>query len=55
MDAAIAATDLDGWTETNDRFHRELVVLGQTSFVRRWWTADRSLQHLPQTLLYKRC
>lgn len=31
MDAAIAHSDLDGWAEADDRFHRELVRLGGNS------------------------
>ena len=31
MDAAIARKDLDAWAEADDRFHKELVVLGGNS------------------------
>ena len=31
MDTAIATTDLDAWAEADDRFHRELVLLGRNT------------------------
>ena len=31
METAISASDLDGWAEADDRFHKELVRLGENS------------------------